>query len=161
MLPSEDVALAVFALLDALKVGSPPLVVTTSRVIQPAAQVPADAMPAIFQVQNGFVPDPMTRQLGGMVARIMMFEWFVYVAANPTDANPASTALNQIVDAAVNQIPVQFDDGSGAVPFTVDTVPCPIWWEPDVIYMEAVPGVSNVSIARIEVKVKVPPAFPA
>jgi len=160
MLPSEDIAVAVFGLLTPLGVGSPPLVRTLSRAIQPAAQMSAEMLPAIFQVQRGYVPDPTTRQLGGLVARIMIFEWYVYVWGDSTTAVPASTQLNTVADAAVNCIPVLNDDGSGGVPFSVNTVPLPIWWEPDVTYMEAVPGISSVSIAMIEVKVKVWPAYP-
>lgn len=157
MLPSEDVAAAVFALLAPLSGGSKSPVVTLSRAVQPAAQMQANQCPAIFQMQLGQFPDASTRQLGGQLARIMVFEWFIYAAGDSSTATPASTQLNNLVDLALGQIPT--DDGeTPAVPFLVDEVPCPIWWEPEIAYMEAVPGVSQMSIARIEVKVKVPPA---
>lgn len=160
MLPSEDVAAAVFALLAPLYGGSKSPLKTLSRAIQPAAQMQADQCPAIFQVQMGQFPDAATRELGGQLARLMVFEWFVYAAGDSTTDTPASAQLNNLVDLAIGQIPT--DDGvTPPVPFLVDEVPCPIWWEPEIAYMEAVPGVSQMSIARIEIKVKVPPAFPA
>lgn len=159
MLPSEDVASAVFDLWHALTTKPLSLVVTLSRAIQPAAQMQSDQCPALFQVQMGQFPDNRTRQLGGQLARIMVFELFIYVWGDSSTDVPASTQLNNIVDAVINQIPTDADGNPNPVPLFVNDVPCPIWWDPEISYMEAVPGVSSVSIARIEVKVAVPPAF--
>lgn len=159
LLPTEDIAQAVFGLLAPLLVTSPPLVVSLSRNIIPATQIQADQCPAVFQIQAGFIADANTRTLGGMVARTVTFEWFVYVWGVPSDTVNPSTQLNQIVDACINAIPTDQDTGA-QTPLFISGIPCPIWWEPEVSYMEAVPGITNISIARIEVKVKAPPVVP-
>ena len=159
MLPSEYVAEAVFGLLSGLTTSSPPLVVTTSRAIVAAAQVQSSKLPAVYQVQTGWHPD--SRTLPNVIVRVFEFEWFVYVGApNAAGGDPPSTLLNNIVDACIAAVPSD-DSGANPVPFLVANVPCPIYVDPDVAYMEAVEGVSPVSIARIVIKVKVPPAVPA
>ena len=161
MLPSEDVAVAVFGLLSGLTAGSPPAAVTVSRSILPAAQTPASKLPAVFQTQMGWTASPVDRTLPNVIVRVFEFEWFIYVAAPATlEGPPASTALNNLVDACFAAVPSD-DTGSNPTPFLVDEVPCPIYVDPNVAYMEAVIGLSTVSIARLSIKVKVPPAVPA
>ena len=153
-LPTEDCAAAVFALLAPLNSASPKIVNTLSRDLIPATQIGQGQCPAVFQVCPGFAPN--TRTMGGTVGRVITFEWFVYVWGGPG----GSTALNQIVDACMNTIPT--DDGTGNMsPLFVDEIACPIWWEPDVAMLPNVPGISNLLIARIEVKLLVPPVVPA
>lgn len=162
MIPSEDVAVAVFGLLSGLTAGSPAPVVTLSRSIVPASQMEAGKLPAVFQVQTGWHPKPMPRTLGNVIVRVFEFEWFLYVAASPVANGPASsTALNALVDACIHCVPHgEYPQATNPVPFTVDTVPCNIYVEPEVAYAEAVKGILDVSIARIAVRVEVPPAYP-
>lgn len=150
-LPTEDAATAVFGLLAPLAASSPPAVKTLSRDLIPVTQIAAAQCPAIFQVQPGFSPDAATRQLGGASARVITFEWFVYVWGG----KGSSTTLNNLVDAAMNQIPT--DESNVAIPLLINGVACPIWWDPDVAMLPNVPGISDVMIARIEIKLKVPP----
>jgi hypothetical protein len=153
MIPREDVAAAVFALLAPLTLGSPPLVKTVSRRIQPAAQMQPGAMPAVFQVQMDETVESISRTLEGMYVTVMNFEWFVYAHSSDPNASPSSV-LNPIVDAVLGCLPAALQ-----VPFVVDNVPMPLFWDGSIAYVEGI--IMDMSIARIPVKVKVPWGVPA
>lgn len=152
MLPREDIALALIALLAPLQSTSPPLVATLSRRIVPAVQIQPAQCPAVFQVISDEHVQEGQRTLEGMYVSVMGFDWMVYAYSAPSTSTAPSSVLNPIVDAVLGKLP------PAGVPFVVDGVAMPLFWDGTIDYVDGM--IANISIARIPVKVMVPWATP-
>jgi hypothetical protein len=156
VLPREDVAQAVFALLAPLAATSPKIVTTLSRSIVPITQAQPSACPAVYQVQPEDRGQSF-RTTEGLYAKTMVFEWWIYVAAPSDSAVPASALLNPILDAVESALDPYT---SMQLPFVVDGVQLPIFWDGKIPRLDPVPGIAQFGAAYLEIHVIIPPALP-